>query len=570
MSSHTFAIQGDQFLLDGEPFQIRSGEIHYNRVPRAYWRDRLTKAKAMGLNTICTYVFWNEHEPEHGKWDFHGNRDVRAFVELAGELGLWVIVRPGPYVCSEWEWGGFPYWLATIPDIQIRQNNPEFLMLSDVYMRQAGKQLADLTITKGGPIILAQVENEYGSFGSDHDYMEAIREQVVRAGFDCELFTSDGPTSEMLAGGTLPGVCSVINFGSRPEERFAEFSKFRQDVPRMCGELWFGWFDHWGEKHHITDLEQQTRDLRWFMETGASFNLYMFHGGTNWGFMNGANWTGEDYRPDVSSYDYDSALPEDGRISAKWKKFRGVIQEFVGDLPEIPSSPRFIEIPEVIFEQSCPLISLADEDGSLDGYLSFEDLHQGYGYVLYSFQDVPVGRLAVEDLQDYAIVLSDGVVIGTLDRRLAQSEIEVPAARRLQILVENSGRINYGREMLGERKGVSGALLNGVRLESVISAPLRLGNAEFEPGVEQTGPALYRAIFELKETGDVHLDLRGWGKGNVWVNGFNLGRHWKIGPQRSTYCPAPLLRLGANEIVVSDLEPGVKRTLAGSREPILG
>ena len=566
-----FAIQDDQFLLDGQPFQIRSGEIHYNRVPRAYWRDRMVKAKAMGLNTICTYVFWNEHERERGQWDFSGNLDLAAYVNLAQELGLLLILRPGPYVCSEWEWGGLPYWLANVPGIQVRQNNPEFLKLSRQYLLKVGEQVSGKTIEKGGPIILVQVENEYGSFGSDHEYMAAIRDQLVEAGFEGELFTSDGPTPEMLEGGTLPGVTAVINFGSKPEERFTEFARFRMNVPRMCGELWFGWFDHWGCEHHLTPTESQAEDLDWFMREGVSFNLYMFHGGTNWGFMNGANWTADGFRPDVSSYDYDAALAEDGRLTDKWHAFRAVIERHLTEsLHNIPDESVPESLPEVAMTSSCPMISLTGVGA--DGWRSFEELGHGYGYVLYQVKlPTPgIGVLTLNGLQDYAVIMSGGRVLGTLDRRLGECDLSITHDGTIEVLVENTGRINYAKQMLTERKGIRGAFFNDVPLTDVRAFPIEFSRAQFLEGIEQSGPALYRGEFHLEELNDTHLDLRGWGKGNVWVNGFNLGRNWEIGPQQTTYCPATLLKAGLNEIIVSDLIAGRKRSVVGLSDPILG
>lgn len=566
-----FAIQDDQFLLDGQPFQIRSGEIHYNRVPCAYWRDRFLKAKAMGLNTICTYVFWNEHEREQGQWDFSGNLDLAAYVDLAQELGLLLILRPGPYVCSEWEWGGLPYWLSTVPGIQVRQNNPEFLDLSRQYLLKVGEQVSGKTIEQGGPIILVQVENEYGSFGSDHEYMAAIRDQVVEAGFEGELFTSDGPTSEMLEGGALPGVTAVINFGSKPEERFAEFARFRTNVPRMCGELWFGWFDHWGCEHHLTPTESQAEDLDWFMREGVSFNLYMFHGGSNWGFMNGANWTGDGYRPDVSSYDYDAAIAEDGRLSEKWHAFRAVVERHSSEpLPQVPEVSIPVPLEEVSMASSCPMISLTGV--GTDGWRSFEELGQGYGYMLYRVKLATpgFGVLTLDGLQDYAVIMSGGRILGTVDRRLGECALNVTHDGTIEILVENTGRINYARQMLGERKGIAGATFDGEPLTDVIASPIEFSRAQFLDGIEQSGPALYRGEFHIEEPRDTHLDLRGWGKGNVWVNGFNLGRHWDIGPQQTTYCPATVLKVGINEIIVSDLMAGRKRNVVGLTDAILG
>ena len=540
-------------MLDGEPFQIRSGELHYNRIPQIYWRDRMEKCLALGLNTVCTYVFWNEHEREPGEWDFSGNRDLRAFVQLAQELGLWVLLRPGPYVCSEWDWGGLPYWLANIPGMAIRQLNEPFLQATENYMAKVAEQTADLTIERGGPILMVQVENEYGSFGNDHVYMGAIRDIVRRVGFDGTLFTSDGPTPEMLAGGTLPDIVAVVNFGSRPEERFKVFEEFRPCAPKMCGELWFGWFDHWGVPHHVTDLEQQAKDLEWFMETGASFNIYMVHGGTNWGFMNGANWTPDGYRPDTTSYDYDAAIAEDGRLTPKYFAFRDVVARKVGNLPDPPPELPRIELPDLEFASSCPLESVAVEVG--EGWRSMEEVGVGHGAILYRIQLPGPGRgmLRLEGLQDFAAVVSMGRVQATLDRRLGEFEAPVEHDGAIDLYVENSGRINYAREMLAERKGVVGATLDGARLENVAVFRLDFQAAKFSPGGSRAVPALYRSEFRLDALGDACLDMSGWGKGNVWVNGFNLGRHWSIGPQRSLFCPANCLRTGMNEVVVLEL-----------------
>ncbi|MCC7229476.1 MAG: beta-galactosidase, partial [Fimbriimonadaceae bacterium] len=438
------------------------------------------------------------------------------------------------------------------------------------YLMKVGEQVSGKTIERGGPIILVQVENEYGSFGSDHEYMSAIRDQLVGAGFDGELFTSDGPTPAMLEGGTLPGVTSVINFGSRPEERFAEFAKFRTNVPRMCGELWFGWFDHWGCEHHSTPTETQVEDLDWFMREGVSFNLYMFHGGTNWGFMNGANWTADGYRPDVSSYDYDAALAEDGRLTAKWHAFRAVIEKHLTEpLPEVPAEALPGRLREVPMTSSCPMMSLKGK--GVDGWKSFEELGHGYGYVLYQVKLAGPGSgvLTLDGLQDYAVIMSDGRIMGTVDRRLGECALRVTHGGKIEILVENTGRINYARQMLAERKGIVTANLDGVPLFDVIAFPIDFSLAEFTEGIELAEPALYRGEFHVEEPHDTHLDSRGWGKGNVWVNGFNLGRHWDIGPQQTTYCPATVLKPGLNEIIVSDLMIGRKRSIVGLPDPIL-
>ena len=326
--ARAFSWKGEQFLLDGNPFVIRSGEMHYPRVPREYWRDRMRKMRAMGLNTLCTYVFWNLHEPQQGKWDFSGNLDVAEYVRTAQSEGLYVILRPGPYICTEWDFGGFPWWLLAVPDIKVRSNDSKFLKPAALYMDQVGKQLASLQIHRGGPILMVQVENEYGSFGSDHEYMGAIRHMMLDAGFDGALSTSDGSGKSNLAGGTLDGVLSVINFGdgSNPEREFANFAAFRQNVPKMCGEFWYGWFDHWGEKHHTTTAQKGATGLDWMLSRGISCNLYMAHGGSTFGYMAGANMS-HDYQPDTSAYDYDAPIDEAGRPNAKFHAMQDVLKQ---------------------------------------------------------------------------------------------------------------------------------------------------------------------------------------------------------------------------------------------------
>src|SRR5215471_3248160 len=359
--AHSFGWKDDHFILDGKPFQIISGEMHYPRIPRQYWRDRMRKARAMGLNTICTYIFWNLHEPKPGQFDFSGNLDVAAFVRTAQEEGLWVIIRPGPYICTEWDFGGLPSWLLATPDMKVRSADPKFLAAADSYIKRVGKQLEPLQITKGGPIIMTQVENEYGSFGKDRTYMTAVKEMIRNAGFDVTLYTSDGSGANNLAGGKLPDVLSVINFGAgNPAGEFANFAKFRQNVPLMCGEYWIGWFDHWGETHHTVTPQRASDGLDWMLSRGISVNLYMFHGGTTFGFMNGAN-NQRVYEPDISGYDYDSPLDEAGRPTPKFFALREVIKKYLPKdvtLPAVPEPLPMIEIPKIQFKESASLFDL--------------------------------------------------------------------------------------------------------------------------------------------------------------------------------------------------------------------
>lgn len=576
-AAHTFGWEGEKFLLDGQPLLILSGEIHYPRVPRAYWRDRMKKMKAMGLNTLCTYIFWNLHEPQPGKFDFSGNLDIAAFVRTAQEEGLWVIVRPGPYICTEWEFGGFPSWLLAPPDSKVRSADPRFLKAAENYMKRVGRELAPLQIMRGGPVIMAQVENEYGSFGNDKVYMNAVRQMMRDAGFDITLYTSDGSSDRMLAGGTLPDVLSVINFGAgNPAKEFDNFAKFRQNVPRMCGEYWIGWFDHWGENHHTTAANKAAEGLDWMLARGISVNLYMFHGGTSFGFMNGANFS-RAYQPDISSYDYDSPLDEAGRPTEKFFVLRDVIKKYLPKdtaLPALPEPLPMIEIPRFELKESAGLLSsldkLAGKAVRSEKPQTMEALRQDYGFILYRKQldQAAKGALEITEARDYALIYQGSKRLGLLDRRLRQSklEVELTTAQPLDILVENLGRINFGPQLTSDRKGITEKVTLGeVELTGweIYRLPLTdLTRLTFSPQ-PKPGPAFYRGAFTVESLGDTFLDLRGWGKGVVWVNGHHLGRYWQIGPQQTVFVPAGWLQKGRNEIIVLDLEEGSRRSIQG-------
>jgi beta-galactosidase len=573
---HTFGYKGEHFIQDGEPFLIISGEMHYPRVPRPYWRDRMRKMRALGLNTLCTYVFWDLHEPELGKFDFTGDLDVAAYLRTAQEEGLWVILRPGPYICTEWDFGGLPSWLLSTPDLKVRTTDPRFLKAAANYMRRVGEQLAPLQITRGGPIIMVQVENEYGSFGHDHDYMNAIRKIIRDAGFEVTLYTADGP--DELEGGTLPDLLAGVNFGQGdPAPEFAKFARFRQGVPRMCTEYWDGWFDHWGEKHHISSPEGAAEGLDWMLSRGISANLYMVHGGTSWGFMSGANFDGT-YQPDISSYDYDAPLDEAGRPTRKFVLVREVIKKYLRtgtQLPELPTPLPMIEIPAFELREAAALRGLLGKPVLSERPKTMEDLGQRYGFVLYrkTLAQRIKALLEVNGFRDYAVVLQESKRLGVLDRRLKQEslEVELEAGEPLDILVENMGRVNFGPHLVDDRKGIVGEVtLAGSELTGWENYPLPmndLSGLRFSSS-NLKGPAFLRGQFELSSLGDTFLDMRGWGKGYVWVNGYNLGRYWKIGPQQTLFVPSLWLRMGINQVIVLDLEPEGHRTLQGIKDPI--
>ncbi len=561
-ATHQLRANGDHFELDGKPFQIISGAIHSARVPRAYWRDRLRKARAMGLNTVETYVFWNVYEPEPGRFDFSGQNDIAEFIREAQQEGLFVILRPGPYACAEWDFGGYPAWLLREPGMEVRTSNPAFIAAASRWLHRLGQELAPLQSANGGPIIAVQVENEYGSFGSDHSYMEQIHHLLVDSGFDrAMLYTADG--ADELPAGSLPELPAVINFGSGDARgEFAKLAKLRPNSPRMCGEYWNGWFDHWGEKHHKSDGAAEAKELQWMLEQGYSVNLYMFHGGTSFGWMAGANIDNGKYDPDVTSYDYDVPVSESGELRPKYFLFRDVIGKVTGITPPAPPAPTPARaLAPVQFTRSVSIWMTLPRPVESMQVLSMEDVSQSYGYILYrtNIDKAQSGELRIDELHSYAQIYLDGVLAGTLDRRLNQSSLAVHIAHdntRLDILVENTGRVNFGRQFPHERAGITHQVtLAGSQLTGWQIYPLAMRNVSSlaYKSAPCTGACFFQATFQIDEPADTFLDARSLGKGEVFINGQPLGRFWKIGPQGTLYLPAPWLKKGNNEIVVFDL-----------------
>lgn len=592
-AAHTprFAIEGEQFLLDGKPHLIRSGELHYPRIPRALWRERLRQARAMGLNTITTYVFWNLHEPEPGRFDFSGNLDIAEFIRIARQEGLDAIVRPGPYICTELDFGGFPAWLLRTEGLRVRSMDPRYLAAGERYLRRVHQELAPLLSSRGGPILMMQIENEYGSYGRDRDYMQTARQQMVEAGFDLPLFTSDGAGPQYFQGGPLPGIAATVNFDgdvSDAQAAFEALRAFRPGGPRMVGEYWAGWFDHWGEQHHTTPPQRAASTVDWFLANGISFNLYMFHGGTSFGWLPGANYNRDTpYQPDTTSYDYDAPVDEAGRLTPKYHALRQTIARHLPPGESLPAPvqtavptralPRFELRESVALLDALPALS-APVRAQLPR--NMEALSQNYGFVLYR-ASVPAsaqGALVVDEVRDYATVLADGRPLGTLDRRFGQRELKAALApgARLDLLVENMGRINFGARLDEERKGITRSVRIGRdELLDWTHYPLPLddlGRLPYAAAPQaHAGPAFWRGGFELPaaRVGHTFLDTRGWGKGHVWVNGHHLGRYWKIGPQQTLFVPASWLRPGRNEVVVLDVEGGAAtRSLQGLADPV--
>ncbi len=576
--SHSVRIEGNQFELDGKPLQIISGEMHYARIPRPYWRDRLQKARAMGLNAVTTYVFWNLHEPKPGAYDFSGQLDVAEFVREAQQEGLYVLLRPGPYVCSEWDLGGLPAWLLSDPKMELRSNQEDFLRPVAKWLRRLGQELAPLQITRGGPIIAVQVENEYGSFGNDAAYMSRIRDSITTAGFNgVILYTADGPSE--LPRGTQPGLPAVDNFGpGEAESAFAALRAFRPGGPLMSGEYWDGWFDHWGEAHNVTDAKEQAQELDWMLSRGSSVSLYMFEGGTSFGFMAGANYD-KAYQPDVTSYDYDAPLDEAGRPTPKYFAFRGVIMRHLrgSDLPPVPGPIPMIEIPTFTLTKSVSLWKSLGRAIPSARPKTMEAVGQAYGYILYRTRvhGPAKASLVVNEVHDYATVFLNRARVGTLDRRLNQNRIPIDIPKGtciLDILVENLGRINFGPKLRADRKGITGSVtLDGRALDGWEIYPLPMDDPaplQFSR-VSAQAPAFYRGTFDLRQTGDTFLDVSKLAMGVAWVNGHNLGRFWNIGPQQTLYVPGAWLKEGTNEVILFDLQDDGGAQLVGRREPIL-
>ena len=574
---HTFTVSDKQFLFDGKPYQIISGEMHYPRVPRAYWRDRFRKARAMGLNTITTYVFWNLHEPRPGVYDFTGQNDIAEYIREAQQEGLNVILRPGPYVCAEWELGGYPSWLLKDRNVILRSSEPRYTAAVERWFTRLGKQITPLLLRNGGPIIAVQVENEYGSFGDDHAYMQALKKLLEKTGMAPDvLYTADGP--EEIPNGSLPELPAVINFGTgEAKTSFAVADKLRPDGPRMTGEYWDGWFDHWGEKHHETNGAKEAAELEWMLGQGYSVSMYMFHGGTSFGWMNGANSNGTNYEPDTTSYDYDGPLDEQGTPRQKYFLFRDVIARVKGQTaPPQPADTPTQTFPIASTIESASLWRNLPKPIESDTLLTMEDMDQSYGYVLYRTRlDAGArGELVIDGLHDYAQVYIDQKLVGTLDRRLATSRLTLPAAKRaatLDILVENTGRVNFTKVIRGERKGITGKVTLGGKEPKhwqIFSLPMDdAGRLQFAPGPCE-GPCFHRTQLDASTPADTYLDTTALHKGEVWVNQRPLGRFWSVGPQHALYLPAPWLKAGPNEIIFFDLLSDPADALKTSARPI--
>ena len=583
MNTHNFTYN-DDFYLDGKKFQIISGAIHYFRIVPQYWQDRLEKLKAMGCNTVETYIPWNLHEEKKGNFKFDGILDIEHFVHLAQDLGLYVILRPSPYICAEWEFGGLPAWLLAEHGMRVRCSYEPFLKHVEEYYDELFKHISPLQVNHGGPVILMQIENEYGYFGTDKAYINAIKDMMVERGVVVPMITSDGPFEESLSCGHIDNILSTGNFGSHTNERFQILKDFQSNSPLMCAEYWLGWFDTWGAKTHSTgNLEQICIDYEAMLEQGHA-NFYMFEGGTNFGFMSGANYYDE-LTPDVTSYDYDAVLTEDGQITEKYRRLKEINAKHTS-IPEVSFSTNIIkkDYGTLQLTNKVSLFSVLNDISTpvSKAYpVSMEQLGQNYGYTLYRSNltyEKTFEKIRLWKANDRANIFIDESLNKILYDRELLEEHEVSATiqanSQIDILMENMGRVNFGPRMDEQRKGIDGGIQINGHLHhdwEMYTLPLdNIDKVDFSKDYKENAPAFYQFTFEVDEIGDTFLDFEGWGKGCAFVNGFNIGRFWEIGPQKRLYIPGPLLNIGTNEIILFETDGKCSDHISLKNEPDLG
>ena len=586
VAKETFAVGKGTFLLNGKPFVVKAAEVHYPRIPEPYWEQRILSCKALGMNTLCLYVFWNLHEQHPGEFDFSGNKDIAKFCRLAQKHGMYVIVRPGPYVCAEWEMGGLPWWLLKKKDVQLRTLDPYYMERVGIFMNEVGKQLADLQISRGGNIIMVQVENEYGSYGINKPYVSAIRDIVKKAGFtDVPLFQCDW--SSNFTNNALDDLLWTVNFGTGAniDEQFKKLKSLRPETPMMCSEFWSGWFDHWGRKHETRDAATMVSGIKDMLDRNISFSLYMTHGGTTFGWWGGAN--NPAYSAMCSSYDYDAPISEAGWTTPKYFQLRDLLKQYLPEgetLPEPPAAYPVISVPAITDWKVAPLFNNLPQPKQSEDIQPMEMFDQGWGTILYrtTLKEDVKGILHIDEVHDWAQVFANGKLLGRLDRR--HGEFTLPLTEtlkkgtQLDILVEAMGRVNFDKS-IHDRKGITKKVevVNGDQVQelkgwTVYNLPPFyefVSQKNYQAGKPVDGPAYYKATFHLGKTGDTFLDMQTWGKGMVWVNGHAMGRFWEIGPQQTLYMPGCWLKEGDNEIIVLDLKGPAEAKVVGVEKPIL-
>ena len=601
----TFTVGDKTFLLNGKPFVVKAAEVHYPRIPRPYWEHRIKMCKALGMNAVCIYIFWNIHEQQEGQFNFTGNNDVAEFCRLAQKNGMYVIVRPGPYVCAEWEMGGLPWWLLKKKDIRLRERDPYFMERVKIFEQKVGEQLAPLTIQRGGPIIMVQVENEYGSYGEDKPYVSEIRD-CLRGIYGKELALFQCDWSSNFEKNGLDDLTWTMNFGTGAniDQQFRRLGELRPNAPKMCSEFWSGWFDKWGARHETRPAKDMVEGMDEMLSKGISFSLYMTHGGTSFGHWAGANSPG--FAPDVTSYDYDAPINEYGQATPKFWELRTMMQKYSDKkLPNVPKpAAPIITVPKFELTEFAPLVygcgGLETTENVND--LTFEYANMGWGSMFYSvaLPEISAQSVLSFDAHDYAQVFINDQFIGKIDRVKNEKSITLPAVRkgdRLVILVEAMGRINFGRA-IKDFKGIPGDVkletsAGGHDLSYTLKGWERWGipddykvavNAldgyagktadEYHPGFQQEIKAwgkrgYYRGYFNLKKVGDTFLNFETWGKGQVYVNGHAMGRIWSIGPQQTLYVPGCWLKKGKNEVIVLDVVGPKEKVVWGQAEPEL-
>ena len=575
---HSFSFKGTEFMLDGYPFQIISGEIHPARIPAEYWRHRIQMTKAMGCNTVSAYIFWNYHEISEGVYDFATwNRDLAKFIQIAQEEGMWVILRPGPYVCAEWDFGGIPTYLLKIPDIKIRCMDSRYMNAVENYLTKLAEIIKPYQVTNGGNVLMLQIENEYGSYGNDRNYIKTLSEIWRKNGITIPFFTGDGPTPYMLEAGSLEGCASGLDSGSDQKD-FDLAYQMNPGVPVFSSETYPGWLTHWGEQWARPDTAGLLKEVKFLMDTKKSFNLYVIHGGTNFGFTAGANSGGKGYEPDVTSYDYDAPINEQGQPTQKYYALRNLISSYLPKgsmLPEIPKPINTIEIPEIQMNVFTSVWSNLPEPIKSVQPVPFETLDQNQGYMIYKTKLIghKSGKLVISELHDYATVFLNGNYIGKLDRREGIMSIDLPKSDikypELEIFVEGMGHINFAQHLI-DRKGITERVtLNGMTLMNweIYKLPMdEVYLSDLKPSDKIEKPGIFfKGVFIIKDLGDTYFDLSDYSKGVVWINGHNLGRYWNIGPQYRLYCPASWLKQGINEIIVFDSHLTEPKSISGKK-----